>query len=304
MQAVGSDNTSGSHFEAQDQMEHGEAQGKTIGGGWIGRHLRTRAGKKMTPLSAVAIGPTVPESLRGAPSVSALRSIDEIQIKTPSNNSRSVSMALSAMYNADIGILKEPGRMTLDLLNRVEALRELEYKPENNTIYPDDEFGSGLREIARLIKADVGLEVACIDLGGWDTHFFQETIYQSQIEPLAQGLAAFDRDLNRYSDDVTVVVMTEFGRRVYENSSFGTDHGRGFAMMVIGNRINGGKVHGKWPGLEEETTDLLGSGGPGGLMINYDYRSVLTEILSGVMGNRNIAGVFPGFQPQMVGLVK
>ena len=282
-------------------MEHGESQGKTIGGGWIGRHLRTRAGKNLTPLSAIAIGPTVHESLRGAPSVSALHSLDEIQIKAPSNNPRSVSMALAVMYGSDAGILREPGRTTLDLLKLVEALHEREYKPENNAEYPNDKFGSGLREIARLVKADVGLEVACIDLGGWDTHFFQETIYDSQIDLLARGLAAFDSDLKPVRDRVTVVVMTEFGRRSYENSSFGTDHGRGFAMMVIGDQINGGKVHGKWPGLEEETTDLLG---PSGLKINYDYRSVLAEILIGVIGNRHIASVFPGFQPQTVGLVQ
>jgi uncharacterized protein (DUF1501 family) len=303
VQAVGSDNTSGSHFEAQDQMEHGEAYGQTIGGGWIGRHLRTRSGKEMAPLSAIAIGPTVPESLRGAPSVSAMRSLEELDIKTPSGDPRAVSLTLSAMYGAEVGILSEPGQVTLDLLKRVEKLREREYQPQNNAVYPDDEFGSGLREIARLTKAQVGLEVAFIDLGGWDTHFFQGTtdgLQASQIDLLARGLAAFDADLNQDRDRVTVIVMTEFGRRIYENGSLGTDHGRGFAMLAIGNQINGGRVHGKWPGLEEETTDFLG---PGGLKINYDYRSVLAEVLRGVMGNRNLSRVFPGFQPQPVGLV-
>jgi uncharacterized protein (DUF1501 family) len=308
VQAVGSDNTSGSHFEAQDQMEHGEAYGKTIGGGWIGRYLRTRSGKEMAPLSAplsaIAIGSTVPESLRGAPSVSALRSLEELNIRTPSGDSRAVSLTLSAMYGAEVGLLSEPGRLTLDLLKRVEKFREREYKPQNNAVYPDDEFGSGLREIARLTKANVGLEVAFIDLGGWDTHFFQGTsdgLQASQIDLLARGLAAFDADLDRDRDRVTVIVLTEFGRRVYENGSLGTDHGRGFAMLAIGSQINGGRVHGEWPGLEEETTDLLG---PGGLKISYDYRSVLAEVLRGIMGNRNLSQVFPGFQPQPVGLVQ
>jgi len=303
VQSTGSDNTSGSHFEAQDQMEHGESQGRTIGGGWLGRHLRSRAGKEMTPLSAVAIGAAIPESLRGAPSASALKSLDELQIKTPSNDPRAVSQALAAMYGAETGLLSQPGRATLDLLNRVEALRGKSYQPANNSIYPEDDYGSGLREIARLVKARVGLETACVELGGWDTHFFQGStggLQADQIDLLARGLAAFDADLGADRERVTVIVMTEFGRRVYENGSLGTDHGRGFAMMVIGNRINGGKVLGCKPDLDAGDETLLG---PGGLKTTFDYRSVLAELLSGVMGNQNLQRIFPGFQPQPVGLV-
>lgn len=303
VQAVGSDNTSGSHFEAQDQMEHGESYGKLIGGGWLGRHLRTRASNGQTPLSAVAIGATIPESLRGAPSASAIYSLDEIQIKTPSGDPRAVSSALSAMYGSEVGILSQPGRSTLDLLKRVEALRGKEYQPENGAEYPPSDFGNGLREIARLVKAKVGLEVACVDLGGWDTHFFQGTSSGLQAESmgeLARGLAAFDADLKSERDRVTTLVMTEFGRRIYENGSLGTDHGRGFALMAMGHRINGGKIHGAWPGLEEQETDLLG---PGGLKINFDYRSVLSEVITGILGNREINKIFPGFRSQPVGLV-
>lgn len=303
VQAVGSDNTSGSHFEAQDQMEHGESYGKLIGGGWLGRYLRTRASSGQTPLSAVAIGATIPESLRGAPSASAIYSLDEIQIKTPSGDPHAVSATLSAMYGAEVGILSQPGRSTLDLLKRVEALRGKEYKPENGALYPPSDFGNGLREIARLIKAKVGLEIACIDLGGWDTHFFQGTssgLQAESIDELARGLAAFDADLKSERERVTTLVMTEFGRRIYENGSLGTDHGRGFALLAMGHRINGGKIHGAWPGLEEQEIDLLG---PGGLKINIDYRSVLAEVLASILGSRNLDRVFPHFQPQMVGLV-
>ncbi len=299
VQSVGSDNTSGSHFEAQDQMEHGESQNHVIGGGWLGRHLRSRAGREMTPLSAIAISPTIPESLRGAPSASALKSLDEVQIKNP----RAVSQALTAMYGAEVGLLSQPGRATLDLLNRVERLRGKPYQVENNAAYPEDDFGSGLREIARLVKARVGLEAASVDLGGWDTHFFQGTtggLQAEQIDLLGRGLAAFDADLSRERERVTVVVMTEFGRRIYENSSLGTDHGRGFAMIAIGSRINGGKVHGDKPDLKTEDETLLG---PSGLPIIFDYRSVLAEVLSGVIGNHNLHRIFPGFQSQPVGLV-
>src|SRR5262249_44812052 len=134
---------------------------------WLGRHLRSRAGKKMTPLSAVAVGPTIPESLRGAPSASAMRALDGIQINVPSNNPLAAFKAVPSMYNAEIGLLAAPGRSTLDLLDRVEAIRNKPYSPENNAVYPDDDFGAGLREIARLVKARIGLEAACIDLGGW-----------------------------------------------------------------------------------------------------------------------------------------
>src|SRR5262249_6207183 len=130
VQSVGSDNTSGSHFEAQDQMEHGESSAEKIGGGWLGRYLRSRAGRARTPLSAVVIGPTVPESLRGAPQVSAIGSVDDIRIKTPTNDPRAVSEALSAMYGAEVGILSQPGRMTLDLLKRVDSIQSHQYKPE------------------------------------------------------------------------------------------------------------------------------------------------------------------------------
>ncbi len=303
VQAVGSDNPTGSHFEAQDQIEHGEDYGKTLGGGWLARHLQTRAGAEtLGPLSAVAIGATIPESLRSAPVASAIYSLDEIKIKTPTGDPRAVSLALSAMYGAEAELLSQSGREALDLLKRVEALRGQDYKTAGGVEYSKDGFSAGLRQIARLVKANVGLEVACIDLGGWDTHFFQGTTGGAQVESidyLARGLAAFDADLEGCRERVTTIVMTEFGRRVYENGSLGTDHGRGFAFIAIGDQINGGKVHGAWPGLAEEDVP-----GPGGLKINYDYRSVLSEVLAGVMGNRDIGRVFPDFRPQPVGLVK
>jgi uncharacterized protein (DUF1501 family) len=305
VQAVGSDNDSGSHFEAQDQMEHGESQNKKVNsGGWLGRHLQTRSHNGQTPLSAVAIGPAIQESLRGAPHVSAITSISQVQIKSPANDTASVSQALSKMYGAEVGVLSEPGRATLALLKRVESLRGQDYKPMGGAEYAANDFGSGMREIARLIKANVGLEVACIDLGGWDTHFFQGStsgVQAEAIDQLARGLSAFDTDIAKERQAVTTIVMTEFGRRVYENSSLGTDHGRGFALAAIGDHVNGGTIHGAWPGLEDEPRDILG---PAGLPISFDYRSVLAEVLSGVAGNHHLDAVFPHFDPKPVGLIK
>lgn len=308
VQAVGTDNPTGSHFEAQDQMEHGEAYGHVIGGGWLGRYLRTRA-SDMTPLSAVTIGSSIPESLRGAPTASAIESIEEVQIKTPSGDTPAVSSVLSKLYGAEVGMVGQAGKATLDLLRRVESLRGAPYIPENGASYLDDNFSQGLKEVARLIKARVGLEVACVDLAGWDTHFFQGNTSGLQadlIRQLAGGLAAFDKDLGAHSDRVVTLVMTEFGRRTYENSSLGTDHGRGFAMFVLGGSVKGGKVHGQWPGLVEESssqTDSLNPVGPSGLKILIDYRSVLAEVLTKFLGHRDVNQVFPSFHPEPVGLI-
>jgi uncharacterized protein (DUF1501 family) len=211
---------------------------------------------------------------------------------------------LAKLYGADVGILSAPGKSTLSLLKRVESLQTPSVASGTHANYPDTDFGKGLREIARLIKANVGLEIACIDLGGWDTHFFQgsETGQQAELMlQLATGVAALEKDIKPERNRVTTLIMTEFGRRTYENSSLGTDHGRGFAMIALGPTVNGGTVHGDWPGLDHQAHDILG---PAGLTINYDYRSVLSEMLEGVAGNKHVAQVFPGFRPQSVGLIK
>lgn len=303
VQAVGTDNPTGSHFETQDQMDHGDAYKKTSGGGWLARYLRARFGNNLTPLSAVSIGPFLPESLRGAPGASAIYSIDEIRIKAPSENPAIAAKALTDLYGAEVGLLSGPGMDTLNLLKRVETLRAVEYKPAKGAEYSDSGFARGLREVARLIKADVGLEVACVDLDGWDTHFVQgavEGLQASLMGTLSEALAAFDADLAERRKNVTTLVITEFGRRSYENGSLGTDHGRGFAAMVIAEGINGGKVHGRYPGLNDAGLVL----GPAGLEVLFDYRSVLSEVLTKKMGLHTCRDVFPGFVPEKVGIVK
>ncbi|QOV88160.1 DUF1501 domain-containing protein [Humisphaera borealis] len=307
--AVGSDDQSGSHFEAQDQIEHGEGFGRQIGGGWLGRHLRSRIAGGDSPLAAVAIGPTLPESLRGAPAAASFESVDEIQLPTAAGKSSAVAKALSKMYATRAGVLGDQGKQTLQLLDRVEQLRGKPYKPEAGVDYPKDEFGKAMMEVARLIKAGLGLEAACVDLGNWDTHFFQglgNGLQSTLINSLAQGLAAFDADMATRRDQVTTIVMTEFGRRLYENGSAGTDHGRGFAMMALGGRIAGGKILGDWPGLTDQRgiPAVPGVAGPGGLEVKVDYRSILAEVLTDAVGSTQTARVFPDFKPAPVGLVK
>lgn len=305
IQGVGTDSASGSHFECQDQMEHGDSEkSPSAGGGWLGRFLRSRADQSTSALSAVAIGTKLPESLRGAPSVSVLEHIGDIAIKAPSGDPAAVVGALRAMYGADVTLLGQRGLQTLDLFNRVSAMNNTSYTPANGAEYPKgNSFADGLRELARLIKARVGLEVACIDLAGWDTHFFQNSTagsFASNAQKLAKGLVAFETDLKQHRGDYTVMVTTEFGRRIYENASLGTDHGRGFCFMALGDKVKGGRILGNWPiGAMDETNPI----GPGGIGITYDYRDVFAEVLAGAMGGIEAANIFPGASLKKIGLM-
>jgi uncharacterized protein (DUF1501 family) len=234
-------------------------------------------------------------------STCAITTVDEIRMNVAPDRSRDFSKALASLYGTDAGALGGPGRDTLDLLVKVDALRRETYTPSSGAAYDDDAFSSGLREIARLIKAGVGLEVASVDLGGWDTHFVQGAgsgLQADTIGQLATGLAAFDADLADHREHVTTIVMTEFGRRIEENSSGGTDHGRGFAALALGGLVRGGRVLGEWPGLEESDSMI----GPGGLKVLIDYRSVLAEVLTGPMGLSDASPVFPDFEPRSIGL--
>jgi uncharacterized protein (DUF1501 family) len=302
VQGVGSDNVSGSHFDAQDQLEHGEAYGKTIGGGWLGRYLKTRTGHQQSALSAVSIGTSVPESLKGAPIATCLASLEETCLKVPASELQQVVQALSHLYGAEIGLLASAGKDALKLNSRLEKLKEKSTSSATHDGYPQTDFGKGLIELARLIKAGVGLEIATIDLGGWDTHFFQgadEGIHAANIFELSNGLAAFDKDLSAYQHKVTTVVITEFGRRPYENGSQGTDHGRAFSAFALGDGIAGGKVYGRWPGISHEPVDVFG---PGGLKLVYDYRSLFSELLHGCLQAPRLDKVFPDFTSAEIGL--
>jgi uncharacterized protein (DUF1501 family) len=305
VQAVGLDNTSGSHFECQDQMEHGETEdGPPAGGGWLGRFLRARSKEKQSPLSAVAIGTALPESLRGAPSASVLERLSDIAIKAPKGDPAAVASSLRALYGADVSLLGERGRDTLKLFHQVAELQNAAYAPENGASYATDAFAGGLCEIARLVKARVGLRFACIDLGGWDTHFFQGAaggLQAEKIRTLAEGLAALDRDLSAHRSAFTVMITTEFGRRLYENASAGTDHGRGFALMALGNRVHGGKVLGGWPAATMDEANPLG---PSGLKPEVDFRRVFAEALRATQSMSKTEGsvVFPGANLEPLGL--
>ena len=281
--AVGSEDSTRSHFEAQDLMEHGGE----VAGGWLGRFLRYRPDLAAGALSAIAFGRAVPECLRGAPAATVLRSLDEFSLGP---NAAPMQRELERLYQREGGLLGAAGRDTLDAMRRIEKLRATPYVAAGGAEYAKDEFAQGLRQVARLIKARVGLEAASIDLGGWDSHLNQETIMDPLMGRLGRGLGAFYADMGAAMNSTTVVVMTEFGRRVGENSAFGTDHGRGSVMFVLGGGVKGGRVLGQWPTLKQEILE-----GPGDLPVTTNYRNVLAAIMRQHTPTADLAKVFPEF---------
>ena len=205
-------------------------------------------------------------------------------------------VALDTVYADDV-----PAQDTLSIMDTLERLDPLTYTAARSAKYPDTEFGLALKQTAMLIKAEVGLEVSAIDVGGWDTHFAQGStsgLMPNLTEDLAEGLAAFHADMFDRMRDLTTVSMSEFGRRASENGSLGTDHGHESMMMVLGGNVNGGKVHGEWPGMREG--QLIG---PGDLAVTTDYRDVLSEILTRRLNNEALSDIFPNHEPRMVGII-
>jgi uncharacterized protein (DUF1501 family) len=287
--AVGSDDESRSHFVAQELMERG---GVEAAGGWLGRWLRAR--RAAGALSAVATGPEVPDSLRGAPAATALAGLLELQ---PTGRWGALCSALGVLYARD-GQLGGAARDALDAADRLAVLRTRGLRPENGAQYPGPgegelahQFGEHLAQVAALVRAKIGLVAACVDLGNWDSHFAQQTLIAPRMRALATGLSAFATDLGPLLSTTTVVVMSEFGRRVVENASLGTDHGRGGVMFVLGGGTPGG-MHCRWPGLEEDRLD-----GPGDLPVVHDYRDVLAAVLRR-HGTADSSVVFPGHVPR------
>nr|MDQ3623777.1 DUF1501 domain-containing protein [Verrucomicrobiota bacterium] len=284
---AGSEDVTRSHFEAQDLMEHGGI----AAGGWLGRFLRGRPPGMSGALACVAVGKTLPECLLGAPTATVMQSLDAFSLGASAPELRH---ALQTLYALEQDHLGAAARDTFDALTRIDAMRSTPYQPDHGAVYGTDAFSEGLRQIARLIKSNVGLEAASIDLDGWDSHFTQGTVIEPRLGWLGQGLAAFRRDLGARMRSTTLVVMTEFGRRVAENASFGTDHGRGSVMFVLGGGVRGGRVHGPWRGLQHDFLE-----GPGDLPVVNNYRDVLAPVLlrHGATAE-SLIRVFPNFALQ------
>lgn len=294
--ACGADDESRSHFKAQELMERGVDDEHGPASGWIGRHLATLNTGNDSPMRAIALGEMPQRSLYGSVPVSALRSLEDFKLRGDELAVAQMQAALGALYSGD-DPLSHLGRDTMGILDTLEKISP---SASNGPVYPESNFGRGLREIASIIKAEVGLEVAAIDLDGWDTHFAQGVqvgLMPRLMTDLADGLAAFHAEMVDYADKLTVVVMTEFGRRAYENASLGTDHGHGGMMMLVSGNLKSGGVFGQWPGLQEH--QLFG---PGDLAVTTDYRDVLGEVCTKRLNNSALEGIFPDYDIKMPNL--
>jgi len=309
--ACGSGDESRSHFEAMAAMERGQegsdaAKASGNASGWLARHLAgTPSAGSSSPLRAIAFAGTTPDSLRGATGVTTLNSLADFRLQLPATGERgpAVRQALADLYrtSSDGDAIAQAGRETLAVLDTLRKIDPARYQPSNGAAYPESELGNGLKQVAALVKGRVGLEVACLDRGGWDTHVAQGGAtgwLALQLADVAGGLAAFARDLGTDAmKRVTVLVTTEFGRRVQENSGLGTDHGRASVMFVLGGGVNGGRVFARWPGLETHQLDPTGD-----LRVTTDYRDVLAEVAAKRLGNPRLADLFPGHAPHFPGI--
>ncbi len=293
--ACGADDESRSHFKAQELMERGVENEHGPASGWIGRHLATLNTNNPSPMRAIALGEMPQRSLYGSVPVSTLRSIEDFRLRGDELAVAQMQAALGSLYSGD-DPLSHLGRETMNILDTLEKIKPPTPNPQLPN-YPDSNFGRGLREIVSIIKAEVGLEVAAIDLDGWDTHFAQGVqvgLMPRLMTDLANGLAAFYEEMLDHADKLTVVVMTEFGRRAYENASLGTDHGHGGMMMLVSGNLKSGGVFGQWPGLQQH--QLFG---PGDLAVTTDYRDILREICAKRLNNSALEGIFPDYDIKM-----
>lgn len=295
--ASGSPDQTLSHFEAMQTMERGVSDGSDTASGWISRHLASLDTGNTSPMRAVAFGDVLPKSLQGILTATAIRSLLEVRLAVPEGWSGEFRQILAGMYAPGDDPVRAGGRGTLGLLRSLEKLDPATYRPDGGATYPEGELGQGLRQTAQLIKADVGLEVAALDLGGWDSHVAQGALLEGLMKQLGQGLHALNSDLGDRMRRVTVIAMSEFGRRVHENSGLGTDHGRATAMFLLGGGIRGGKVYGEWPGLAADRLDRDGN-----LRVTTDYRDILGEVVSRRLGNTSLNQVFPKYEPRFLGL--
>jgi uncharacterized protein (DUF1501 family) len=292
--ASGSPDGTRSHFDAQDYMESGTPGVKSTQDGWLNRYLHAREHAAATPFRAVALAPQLPRSLQGVEPALALNQIGQFGIRAGQATDMVQASFESEYAAAADKVLNRTGGQAFDAVKMLKSADPAKYQPENGAEYPRSGYGDALRQIAQLIKADVGLEIAFAEAGGWDTHVNQGSSagqLAQRLSDFGQGIAALARDLGDRMDDVVILTMSEFGRAVAENGNRGTDHGHGNAMFIIGGQnVRGGKVYGRWPGLAREQRydgrDLA---------VTTDFRSVFTEVVRRHLGVEDARTIFPGF---------
>ncbi len=300
LNAVGSPDSTRSHFDAQDFMESGTPGIKSTDDGWMNRHLQCHGDAHATPFRGLAMTPTLPRALAGRAPAVAMADIRAFDV-------RPAAASLSAMDDGGTGaaagdILHGTARETLEAVAFLKKARPEQYAPAAGATYPRGRYGDSLKQIAQLVKADVGVEVAFTEIGGWDHHAAEGAVtgqLARRLGEFGQALAAFHRDLGDRMRDVVVVTLTEFGRTVRENGNRGTDHGHASVSFVVGGGVRGGRVHGRWPGLRDgdlyEGRDLA---------VTTDFRDLLGEVLIAHLGDQDLSRVFPGHAARSVGVMR
>ena len=313
VQAVGSPSSTRSHFDAQDYMESGTPDLKGTRDGWLNRYLaargtcaecesgggRSEAGADRNSLfRAVAMAQQTPRILMGPAASVAMNSIQEFAVRATGPAAANID----SMYSSGrVDVVHAAGGEMVEAIKTLKAANPQQYQPQNGAQYPNSQFGQRLRQIAQLIKADVGLEVAFADVGGWDTHANQGGAtgqLAQRLGDFASSIQALVSDLGARMSDVVILTMSEFGRTARQNGSGGTDHGHAGCLFVIGGSVKGGKVHGRWPGLEPEQ---LNEGRD--LALTTDFRSVFGEVVRKHLGATALDRIFPGFQGQELGIL-
>ena len=290
--ASGSPDNTRSHFDAQDYMESATPGVKSTSDGWLNRYLQSKPDPARSSFRAVSLTRTMPRVLQGRAAAVAMANLSQFAIRA-GKSSAEMQDELEAIYARQNDALAGMGRETFEAVNYLKKANPAQYKPENGAQYPRNPFGNSLLQIAQLIKADVGLEVAFTDIDGWDTHVNQGSSrgqLANLLQQFSSGIAALYLDLGQRMDDVVVLTMSEFGRTVRENGNRGTDHGHANAMFVLGNSVRGGKVYGRWPGLN---SDQLYEGRD--LALTTDFRDVFGEVATRHLGNTSSQTLFPGF---------
>jgi uncharacterized protein (DUF1501 family) len=299
--AAGSPDTTRSHFDAQDFMETGTPCVKITEDGWLNRSLHNMpmnvpATPQNSAFRAIALGPSLPRILSGSEPAVAMNNINDFSVGGR-NPKSAAATAFEAMYDhSSDSVLHGTGEETFDAVKMLKAADPGKYTPAPGANYPRGRFGDSLRQLAQLIKANLGVQVAFADIGGWDHHVNEgstEGQLANVLGDFSGALAAFWTDLGDLGEDTVVVTMSEFGRTARENGNRGTDHGHANVMFILGGPVRGGKVYGRWPGLDQsqlyEGRDLA---------LTTDFRQVIGEAVARHMGNKNLANVFPGYDNQ------
>jgi uncharacterized protein (DUF1501 family) len=296
VQAVGSPDTSRSHFDAQDFMESGTPGVKSTEDGFLSRAITEKGvGKdaaKLSPLRAVALSSALPRILAGKAGAVAMTSLGQFGIRGGNEGGEVMSQSFESMYAESVaGALGGTAKSSFEAARILKSADPQKLQPENGAIYPATPLGDSLKQIAQLIKSNVGLEVAFADVGGWDTHAGEEGQLANNLRKFADAIAAFTRDLGSRMGDVVLVTTSEFGRTVHENGNRGTDHGHANQILVLGGGVRGGKVYGRWPGLGAaqlfENRDLA---------LTTDFRDIFGELLTRHLGVASLKSVFPGYE--------